>query len=270
MSVSTHALIRELRRIFLATPEVQFARPFIRGNLIFETHNADLVIQTWMGTRVYLYLVSQPQKLRSLRTQVAENTSRDVGSLFMVDMRLLPESDTHTQLPKWLDAIRLLNNGWIYGYAHDEGDVIITQIHFVETPRADMYFCWHHPNFQIETVNVRRRTLTDVMPGKWKIADIATVQFRRTIHHERVHQRFHYRTKQTQPIEMVAPGELQRIYDLLGISANASPSEAKRAYRQMALKVHPDTSSLPTTEAEKKFKSLAQAYETLRRYKDWV
>src|SRR5262245_9292302 len=51
-------------------------------------------------------------------------------------------------------------------------------------------------------------------------------------------------------------------YDVLGVSREASPEEIKRAYRQAAMKFHPDRSS-DIPDAEDKFKEAAEAYEVL-------
>lgn len=51
-------------------------------------------------------------------------------------------------------------------------------------------------------------------------------------------------------------------YDALSVSRSASPEEIKKAYRQLALKWHPDKNPGDVT-AETKFKEIAEAYEVL-------
>lgn len=51
-------------------------------------------------------------------------------------------------------------------------------------------------------------------------------------------------------------------YEILGVDENADLKEIKKAYRKLALKFHPDTSS--ETDGEEKFKEVVEAYEVLK------
>ena len=56
--------------------------------------------------------------------------------------------------------------------------------------------------------------------------------------------------------------EKRDYYEVLGVSRNATEEELKKAYRQLALKYHPDRNP-DDKEAEEKFKEAAEAYEVL-------
>jgi len=51
-------------------------------------------------------------------------------------------------------------------------------------------------------------------------------------------------------------------YDLLGVARGASPDDIKKAYRKLAMQIHPDHNPGDKV-AEQKFKDLCAAYETL-------
>ena len=51
-------------------------------------------------------------------------------------------------------------------------------------------------------------------------------------------------------------------YEVLGVSRSSSQEEIKKAYRQLALKYHPDRNP-GNKEAEEQFKEAAEAYEVL-------
>src|SRR6476660_8451859 len=56
--------------------------------------------------------------------------------------------------------------------------------------------------------------------------------------------------------------EKRDYYEVLGVARHATGDDIKKAYRQAALKYHPDRNP-GSTEAEARFKEAAEAYEVL-------
>ncbi|MFO8033688.1 MAG: molecular chaperone DnaJ [Candidatus Bipolaricaulota bacterium] len=52
-------------------------------------------------------------------------------------------------------------------------------------------------------------------------------------------------------------------YEILGVSREASPEDIKRAYRRLARQYHPDAYKGDKSEAERRFREIAEAYEVL-------
>lgn len=56
---------------------------------------------------------------------------------------------------------------------------------------------------------------------------------------------------------------MKNYYDILGVAANASKEEIKKAYLALAKKYHPDVTSLPKEAAEKAMAAINEAYAVL-------
>ena len=55
---------------------------------------------------------------------------------------------------------------------------------------------------------------------------------------------------------------MKDLYDIIGVSKDASEGEIKKAYRKLALKYHPDRNP-DNSDAERNFKEAAEAYAVL-------
>lgn len=58
------------------------------------------------------------------------------------------------------------------------------------------------------------------------------------------------------------PKMTEDYYEILGVQRDATPEQIKKAYRQLARKLHPDVATEP--DASDRFKKVAEAYEVLR------
>ena len=52
-------------------------------------------------------------------------------------------------------------------------------------------------------------------------------------------------------------------YELLGVSSTANNAELRKAFRKLSKRLHPDTTSLPSDEATRKFQKVCEAYDLL-------
>lgn len=270
-----------LRQQFVNVADVKRASIEPDSSIIYQTHTADLVVSTWMGARLYVYLLPDVPKVRDIRNTVKENTRSGIGSLFIVNVALLPDHESVIKLTDWQDHLQSLNDSYIYAYGlNDENKLSVKQVHFNPLNRQNEWRVWHFNDFKIDNVTVRKREVQEGLRGKWYVGDITSSAYKRQVNNERANQRFHYRTKYTQdtangagannPIDRrKREDELAPYYALLGVDKDASEKEIKSAFRQMAIKVHPDVSALPRSEAEKRIKQLNEAYEAIKKFHGW-
>jgi hypothetical protein len=273
------AIATLLRDIFAGIADVRRASTEPDTSLIFQNHKADIVVSTWMGARLYIYLLKKPPKVRDLKSILRENSRTGIGSLFVMNVRELPKHDDVLRLSDWQEALMLLNEDFIYAYSVEDGGISLTQVHFEASSAKDEYRVWYLRNFNIENVSVRKQDIQGNIKGAWHLGDIASPAYKRRMNYERVNQRFHYRTKYTQDIPHSGTNggkprkrtdQLAQYYTLLGVDKDATEVEIKAAFRRIALQVHPDVSALPRQEANRRIKELNEAYDFIKEFHGWA
>jgi hypothetical protein len=257
-----------LQQKFSAVTDVKVASRLPDTGQIFLGHHADLVVKTWMGAVLHIYLIDKEPRLRDLRGILKENSRTGIGTLFIFNLALLPPASKALSLEDWQEALRVYSDGWLYGYKPDEDDLI--QVHLYPAQVVDQFGSIHHSHFVIEHVSVRQREVGGALKGDWYQGDIASVAYKRRINYERINQRFHYETRTPPRAVGQAPVDtLTKYYQLLGIERSASEKEVKSAFRRLALNIHPDVSALPRQEAERRIKELIEAYEFIKEFHGW-
>lgn len=264
------AVAKWLESKFRDIQDVKFATTGLESSsAIFRNYDADVLVETWMGSRLYVYILDKELKSRDIKNTLKNNTSSNIGTLYIVNQALLPENGKTKQIKDWLDDLRILNGGAIYAYGIVDDALEIIQVNFTETNRRDIYECWYAKDFPCDVASVRRRQFNGNMKGTWYIGDIASPQFKRRINNERAQQRFHYRTKQTQEVQISPLDKLRTAYLLLEIEVGAGEKAVKEAFRKLAMKYHPDVSEHPKNEAENRFKEIKDAYDEIKSHRKW-
>ena len=264
------ALINWLKVQFTAIQDVKIATTQLDSGVVFRPHKADLVVHTWMGGKLYLYLVNAPMKVRDIRGILRENSRCTIGTLFLVNAALLPRHGSQTTMRDWQESLQALNSGFIYALDVVDDGLQIIQVHFATTLKQDVYRVWHLTEFSIESAAIRRRSVFGNIRGEWFVGDVASPQYKRRINSERMNEQFHYRTKSTTPLSVAPVDQLREYYDFLGVEHGASYQVVKAAFRRMALKLHPDVSDYPKEEAENRFKELKEVYEFIKDARQWT
>jgi len=67
------------------------------------------------------------------------------------------------------------------------------------------------------------------------------------------------------PQQPVSPAEAAKAAKVLGVDVGCSEAELKKAYRKRSARWHPDRHPQNQDEAERRFKKIQAAYETLQR-----
>lgn len=256
-------------------------------NTVGGNSDADLVIFTWTGAKIYLHLLNEQQKLRTIKRIVQDATSVGTNTLFVVNSDLLPSDGQQLVPPEWLMAIHHLTNDLIYGYRLSANRIEIIPVHFtVVNNHADEIRAWYGPAILPQRLRYYRISLRPRMiKGEWLVADFDTPAFWRTndyrFHRTQEERQARYGRRTTWKtwegqnsnngtLQSPHVSYLEFCYQTLGVQVTASRDEVKAAFRRQAIAYHPDTSTLPREEAEAKFRELNRAYDYIKSINGWT
>ena len=259
----------QLRLRFRKIQDVKLASTRPDASLTSRGHEPDIVVETWMNTRLYVYLFDRAPKSRAIRSVLKQNTSASIGSLFLIDAALLPGDGYCGRLKDWQDDLRVMNMGAVHAYAMLDDGIRLIHVNLEETTQRNQFAVWHTIDFPFDAVAVRRREYQTNIRGNWYIGDIASPQFKRRISEERARQRFHYRTRHTQKLDVPAAEQISAAYLALEIEVGAGQAAVKEAFRKLAREYHPDVSEHAKPEAEERFKEVKSAYDQIKTHRRW-
>ncbi len=263
---------------------------------------ADLVVRTWIGKYIFIYLIAEPPKVRSLQKLVRTATENSAACLFIVDAGLLPADSQRTAPKDWMLALHSLTDGRIYVYNVEADAPRIREMHFEQIANTDEQEAWYGAAIAIERLPIYPIWVrSGAMKGNWLIAHFDTDAFWQKSDYRQARTRFRHDQRSTPPRQREEQGQgdasKRRYYTdsgwqasgadrfsfvpstprtrlddccaLLGVDKIASEEQVKTAFRKKALEFHPDTSELPKAEAEEKFRQINEAYAYIRDYKGW-
>jgi hypothetical protein len=270
----------------------------VRGCTI--DREADVVVYTWGGTIIYVHLVDAPFKARQIKKIAGENSRVGIGTLFLVNVKLVPHDGEKLVPDEGLLAFHALFKDKVYTYRVQAGVPLIGQVHFKSFGRGDEREVWYGPDIQIRSLPCYRVWVKtpNSIKGEWLMANFGSDAFWKHTDYTAGRDAFGHQQRQaytsqgtwsnsnwngggsysytedTPPKQPnghapVKNATLDRCYAQLGLPRSATSEEVKAAFRKMARELHPDVSKLPKDEAEQRFKTLNEAYTYIKTTNRW-
>lgn len=261
----------QIQERFREIQDVKHARVAAVSALSFRNHAPDVIVETWMNSRLYVYILDCAPKPRDIRSILKQNTGSSIGTLFLVKSALLPGDGHCGKLADWQRDLRALQLGAVQAFDCGADGLRLVQVNMDETPQPGQFVVWYSRALPFDAVAVRRRDVTTGVRGSWVLGDICSPQFKRSINEERARQRFHYRSHYGQALQDPhAAEDTNAAYLVLEIEVGAGQAAVKQAFRKLARQYHPDVSVHEKAEAKRRFQELQSAYERIKSQRRWT
>jgi hypothetical protein len=254
------------------------------------TSGNSLTVNTWTGVVINIFLLEEPVKTRAIRQVLQEGTQVGLGAMFILAANLIPPPETRFEAPEWMLALHAVHRECLYSYtlggAEEESRII--PVHLEQIANSGNYVAKYGPPITFETLRYTKAAVGPrYIKGDWLVADFGYHALWRDSHRPRqtsyrrpaandYQWRAWSQTTWEQNVSQEIPvpqrpvnNLMTKYYQMLELAPEASAHEVKTAFRKLALAVHPDTSNLPKDEAAAKFRELTEAYEFIKRQKNW-
>ncbi len=251
-----------------------------------------IAVATWSGVLIHAYLIDQPIKTRAIKRIVQENTRVGVGTLLVADAELVPDDGAQVEPDEGLLALHALLKDKLYTYRVEEDELRVGQVHFKAYSRGDTREVWYGPDVPVRHLPCYRVWVNapSSIKGNWLIANFGSEAFWKEADYTTAREAFRQQQRRstgeprfytwsnpgwnggsgyTTPAQPPPESELDRSYQQLGLTREATGEEVKAAFRRLAREVHPDVSDLPKDEAEARFKRLYDAYSFIKAANGW-
>ncbi len=249
------------------------------------THEGALSANLWSGAAVHIFTLETPWKTRQIKKALQDTSRLGIGALFIAESSLLPPDGARTEPAEWLLALHELSGDRIYTYRMHGPQAILGQVHF-KPYGGSLREVWHGPDVVIAGLPFYRVWVKlPAVRGSWLVGNFGNELFwkQQSFRVERdaenaqqqgehVHQWAServYGTYADRSVTGLQDAKLEMAYRQLGLRSGASEDETKAAFRRLARQCHPDVSPLPKDEAERRFRTLNEAYSYVRSANGW-
>jgi hypothetical protein len=249
------------------------------------TSEGVLSVNLWSGSAVHIHDWDSAPKTRQIKKVLQETSRLGIGSLFVVAAPLLPADGTRFEPTEWMLALHELSGERIYTYRLHNNQAVIGQVH-LKLYGGNLRELWYGPDIVPAGLPFYRVWVKlPAIRGDWLVGNFGNELFwkqpdfrtQRAAEHAREEgarahnwsseQVYGAYSSRTNPILQEA--KLDLAYQQLGLARNADEALVKMTFRKLARQCHPDVSHLPKEEAERRFRSINEAYSYIRSARGW-
>jgi hypothetical protein len=204
------------------------------------------------GETVNIYLIESALSLHEISVIIQANEDDGIFTLFILwcDL-LLPAHGQAFRSHDWMAALLALYGDKIYAYDAFGPDLFIFPVYF--DTQAGGYVTRYGTTVDAATLHCETMYSNAAgFDGYWRVAAFGG-------------ERYEYGAGETKT-QHTGSMTAQAYYAVLGIEVGATREDAKRAYRFLARRYHPDVNGLP--EANDMMQQINEAYERVIEYMD--